>query len=75
MPMSTEQQRALSWLLLGLLVVSLITHWLTHQNLQYVCSFVPFLEEDELPTEKTKREERERVDRICNPSSTVSERE
>lgn len=67
----TDQQR-ISWILFGLLVFSIISHYFTQRELQYVCSFVPF-EEDELPADKTKRAERDKVARICNPSPSTSE--
>ena len=36
----TDQQR-ISWILFGLLVFSIISHYFTQRELQYVCSFVP----------------------------------
>lgn len=71
--MTPEDQQRVSWLLFGLLILSLVINYFTHRDLRYVCSFVPFVEEDELPTDKTKRAERDKVDYICNPPATHSE--
>ena len=76
MPMTSEQRQTLNWLLFGLLILSLMFNHFKHQDLKYVCTFVPFLEEDELPTDRTQRAAREKVDEICNPPpATPSERE